>query len=453
MRTTIEKLIYGGDGLARVDSAAVFVPFVIPGEDLELQITEQKKKFQRGEVTNLLVPSPNRVQPLCPYFTRCGGCQYQHISYEAQLKYKEEILRETIRRTGGMVWEQPIIVHSSPPWRYRNRAQWKIRPANDSPDAVPAIGYMRAASSALCAVDQCPIISPLLESTLVSFSQWLDARDDFAAQVAQIREVEAFADHADEHFTLTLQFSQWPRDPQNFADALHERLPHVVSLLFRNKSGEYATGFGSGALEYHAADTNYQVSHDSFFQVNRFLVDTLVQRVALAAGTGQIALDLFAGAGLFTVPLAKNFQRVISVESNPAAVQDLRANVAQDAANGPADAAPVRKDSCSSRPTAARVEPRQTDVTQFLRKPLREVSEADVVVIDPPRTGIPPEALPRLFKLKPRRIIYVSCDPSTLARDLAVFHTNHYSMAALELFDHFPQTFHIESLAVLERDP
>jgi 23S rRNA (uracil1939-C5)-methyltransferase len=450
VRATIEKLIYGGDGLARVDDAAVFVPFVLPGEDVELQITESKKKFQRGEITSLLIPSPQRVQPRCPYFTKCGGCQYQHVSYQAQLHYKEEILRETLRRIGGVNWTQSVTVHPSPPWQYRNRAQWKIRPADDLPGAPPTIGYMRAASSALCAVDQCPIISPLLENTLASFVQWLANQDDFAAEVAKIREIEAFADHADERFTLTLQFSRWPSDPQHFADALHERLPRVVSLLFRNKSGEYATGFGSGSLEYHAANAIYQVSHDSFFQVNRFLVDTLVERVISSAGAGEIALDLFAGVGLFTLPLAKNLHRVSAVEGNPAAVQDLRANIGRAAATSETDHAGAS----SGRPQAGtpNVDARQADVSQFLRKPPREVSAADVVIIDPPRTGIPPEALPRLCKLQPRKIIYVSCEPSTLARDLAVFRANDYSLTALELFDHFPQTFHIESLAILERD-
>jgi 23S rRNA (uracil1939-C5)-methyltransferase len=450
VRATIEKLIYGGDGLARVDGAAIFVPFVLPGEDVELQVTESKKKFQRAEVTSVLTPSPQRVKPRCPYFTRCGGCQYQHISYEAQLKYKEEILRETLRRTGGVNWTQPIIIHPSPPWQYRNRAQWKIRPTDDSPGAPTAVGYMRAASSALCAVNECPIISPLVESTLASFAQWLTNQDDFAAEVAQIREIEAFADHADVHFTLTLQFSRWPSDPQHFADALHERLPRVISLLFRNKSGEYATGFGSGSLEYHAANTIYQVSHDSFFQVNRFLVDTLVERVISSMGAGQIALDLFAGVGLFTLPLAKTFRRVFAVEGNPAAVQDLRANIARAAATSGTDHAGAGSGRTGTR--TPNVDLRQADVSQFLRKPPREASAADVVIIDPPRTGIPADALPRLCKLQPRKIIYVSCEPSTLARDLAVFKTNHYSLAALELFDHFPQTFHIESLAILERD-
>jgi 23S rRNA (uracil1939-C5)-methyltransferase len=436
MRAKIEKLIYGGDGLARVDGAAVFVPFVLSGEEVEVRVTEQKKKFQRGQVINLLTPSSERVLPRCPYFTHCGGCQYQHVAYEVQLKYKEEILRETLRRTGGVNWAEPIIVHPSPAWRYRNRAQWKIRPTEDLPGTTLAIGYMRAGSLALCAVEQCPIISPLLESTLNAFHQWLHDDNDFAAQVAQIREIAAFANHTDEYVTLTLEFSRWPDDPQHFADALHDPLPHVVSLLFRDKAGEHVAGFGSSSLEYRVAETNYQVSHDSFFQVNRFLVDALVERVLSAAGAGEIALDLFAGVGLFTVPLAKHFRRVFAVESNSAAVQDLRVNTTPAGAH----------------PAGRQIESRQADVSHFLRKPPREASAADIAIMNPPRTGIPSDALPRLCKLRPGRIIYISCEPSTLARDLAILRTNNYSLAGLELFDHFPQTFHIESLAVLERN-
>ena len=163
MDVTIEKLIYGGDGLAHHDGSTVFVPFVLPAERAAILPTEQKKKFIRARLERVLDVSPERIASRCPHFGVCGGCDYQHIPYEAQLKYKTDILRETLRRIGRIEWLGEITVHASKPWNYRNRAQWKVRPLKDSSgDAAPAeadklgIGYFRANSMALCAVSDCP---------------------------------------------------------------------------------------------------------------------------------------------------------------------------------------------------------------------------------------------------------------------------------------------------------
>src|ERR1700723_1936846 len=135
MEIKIEKLIYGGDGLAHHDGSTIFVPFVLPEERVAVSPVEQKKKFVRARVDKILAPSPDRAVPRCPHFGVCGGCNYQHIPYEAQLKYKTEILRETLRRIGRIEWPQEITVHPSPPWGYRNRAQWKVRPVKGAADA------------------------------------------------------------------------------------------------------------------------------------------------------------------------------------------------------------------------------------------------------------------------------------------------------------------------------
>src|SRR5271156_484880 len=178
MDVTIEKLVYGGDGLAHHEGSTVFVPFVLPAERVEVAAVEQKKKFVRARVEKMLVPSPERTLPPCPHFGVCGGCNYQHIPYEAQLAFKTEILRETLRRIGRIEWTGEIAAHASPPWGYRNRAQWKIRPAPESTAETAdantksspklQIGYFRANSTALCAVEDCQILSPLLLKTLLS---------------------------------------------------------------------------------------------------------------------------------------------------------------------------------------------------------------------------------------------------------------------------------------------
>ncbi|HKF53541.1 MAG TPA: TRAM domain-containing protein, partial [Candidatus Acidoferrales bacterium] len=169
MRIKIEKLVYGGEGLAHQEGKALFVPFVLPGEEVDVEIVERTKKLDRGRVTRLLEPSPNRIEPRCSHFGVCGGCDYQHISYDAQLELKEQILRETLYRIGRIDWDGPIAIHRSSPWEYRNRAQWKVRslPSHSQRDGAEtkSIGYFRARSSVLCPVQTCSIISPALLAT------------------------------------------------------------------------------------------------------------------------------------------------------------------------------------------------------------------------------------------------------------------------------------------------
>ncbi|MGH9561799.1 MAG: class I SAM-dependent RNA methyltransferase, partial [Terracidiphilus sp.] len=211
---TIEKLIYGGEGLAHHDGAAVFVPFVLPEERISAAPVEQKKKFIRASTELVIAPSADRVASRCPHFGTCGGCDYQHIQYEAQLRYKTDILRETLRRIGRVEWAGEIVAHASPPWAYRNRAQWKVRPAAKPPaserssaaDANLGIGYFRANSSALCAVEDCPIISPLLLKTLLAFRGALAA----GALPKNLREIEAFAGGDDSQLLITATFSGFP---------------------------------------------------------------------------------------------------------------------------------------------------------------------------------------------------------------------------------------------------
>ena len=217
MDITIEKLIYGGEGLAHHDGSTVFVPFVLPTERVAVEAVEQKKKFVRGRVEQILQAAPERVAARCPHFGICGGCDYQHIPYEAQLQFKAEILRETLRRIGKIEWAGEITAHGSPPWAYRNRAQWKVRPLENSGDeATPeiganggaklGIGYFRANSTALCAVEDCSIISPLLLKTLLSLRTALAA----GALPRGLREIEAFVDAADTKVLLTATFAGFP---------------------------------------------------------------------------------------------------------------------------------------------------------------------------------------------------------------------------------------------------
>jgi 23S rRNA (uracil1939-C5)-methyltransferase len=423
MDITIEKLIYGGEGLAHHNGATVFVPFVLPAERVEVEPVEQKKKFVRARVEKLLQPSVDRATPRCPHFGVCGGCDYQHIPYEAQLNYKVEILRETLGRLGRIEWPGAISAHASPPWAYRNRAQWKVRPfSEDKSDAKLSIGYFRANSTALIQVEECSIISPLLSKTFFELRDLLAS----GALPRSLREIEAFVDAADSKILLTATFSGFSSKAADLAEKIRAAVPGIESLLFHDPTRDRMELFGPGFLEYETGGLKYRVGHFSFFQVNRFLIEELVRQVVEPEKPGRLALDLFAGVGLFSIPLGEKFDRVAAAESNPAAVRDFETNMRGKGA----------------------IEVRAADAGRFLGK-IRE--KPDLVVLDPPRAGLTPEAIARLVKMRPERITYVSCEPPTLARDLAALRNGGYEISDLHLFDLFPQTFHVETVARLSR--
>lgn len=430
----IEKLVYGGDGLARHDGATVFVPFVLPAERTTVEPVERKKDFVRARLLRVVDSSPERTEPQCPHFGACGGCDYQHIPYDAQVRYKVEILRETLRRTGKIDWTGDITTHASEPWRYRNRAQWKVRPAKAASNGAPSeaaqgsameIGYFRARSTSLCAVHDCPILSPILLKVL------LILRDALAAGSLplELREVEAFtnegANASKPGVLLTLTFSGFPSHAKEHAEQIQAIVPEVESLLFHDPRQERMALFGPGFLRYQLATHSYRVGHFSFFQVNRFLAEELAHEACGSDPGGDLALDLFAGVGLFALPLAEKFQKVIAVESNPAAARDLETNAAN----------------------ARQIEIRTADVEDFLQK-LRAVP--DLVVVDPPRAGLAPEVVRRLTQIGPQRITYVSCEPPTLGRDVRVLLDGGYQISRIDLFDLFPQSFHMETVVRLQ---
>ncbi len=421
----IEKLVYGGEGLAHHEGHTVFAPFVLPDENVSIEPLEKRKKFIRGRVAQIKTPSADRATAPCPYFGVCGGCNYQHIPYELQLRYKAEILRETLARLGRVRWDGPIVPHASPPFAYRNRVQWKI--AADA-RGVRDIGYFQAGSQKLCAIRQCPIASPKLNETLGAIVNLLEA----GKLAPGLREIEAFADQDDDRLLLNLAVEDAKDASPQMAALFRSTLPAVDSLLIHDQRTDNFELFGPGYINYRAAGHSYRIGHLSFFQVNRFVLDELVGMV-IGEGRGRLALDLFAGVGLFSVPLANRFERVIAVESNEAAARDLEANLQASGAASP--------------------NLRHMTVEAFLEQ-WRD--RPDLVVLDPPRTGVAARALGRLVKIGPEEIVYLSCDPATLARDLAVIagdeqNPRDYRISEVHLVDIFPQTYHIEALVRLKR--
>jgi 23S rRNA (uracil1939-C5)-methyltransferase len=392
---TIEKLVYGGDGLGRVEGRVVFVPYTLPGERVRVEPIGDRGGLLRARLVEVLEPAPGRVPPPCPYFGRCGGCHYQHAAYDLQLEIKREILRETLRRVGKIEAPAEIGIVAGEPWGYRNRAQFHI--------AGGEIGYREAQSHKLCPITRCPISSPRVNEALAAIIAMLpDAR-----WPRFVRSIEVFTNETD--VQLNILESDRP-----------------VAKRFFDWCAEVIPGFTAGPLDYPAGGFLYRVSGGSFFQVNRFLIDDLVQ-TAIGDAAGERALDLYAGVGLFSLPLARKFARIEAVESGAFAARDLRFNAER---------------------AGAKVEIAQGAAEDFLSK---LESPPDFVLADPPRTGLGRAVVARLAQLAPKRIVIVACDPATLARDLPGLLGAGYGIDRLTLVDLFPQTYHLETVAALSR--
>jgi 23S rRNA (uracil1939-C5)-methyltransferase len=446
---TIEKMIYGGDGLARLaeDSTpqesqrrgkAVFVPLVLAGERIEASITERKPGFARARAESIVEVSPHRISAGCPYFGHCGGCHYQHASYGHQLEIKTEILRETLRRTGKVEIPGEIVIHPSPPWNYRNRSRLQIQVHPEF-----AAGFFKHASHELLAVEQCPISSPLINRGIAALLQ-----SGRAGKIPEgVREIEFFSNSDDTQLLIEIECVSEARRAavRAWAEDLQSSLPEAIGIVaFRKSATPAATPaekfltVGLDQLVYRTASAAYRVSAGSFFQTNRSLIDELV-KIVTSGQSGKVALDLYAGVGLFSTALACDFHHTVSVESSQTSSADLAYNLAT---NGEVIQATTEQ-------YLARAENSGRTARGSVRP---EASlRPDFVVVDPPRGGLGEPVARRLAGLAAPRLTYVSCDPSTLARDLVALLAGGYRVDQVHLVDLFPQTYHIESVVQLVR--
>ena len=415
---TPTKLIYGGNALGHHAGRTVLVPRVLPGERVEVEEVRTAKGVVHARPLRILLAAPQRSAAPCPYFGHCGGCHYQHLSPQLQSAGKLEILRETLRRIGSIDWTGDIPLHAGPPWNYRNQAQFKVA---RQPGGRVELGFFEAQSHQVFPVDACLIVSPRLNAVLAELRQ-----PEWAEGLGSLREIDLVADERDEEVMLTLQGESFGAEGEQMGHKLLEKVPGAVCVALAGKNRTRV--LGKPALQYSVGEVSYRVSPGSFFQVSRFLTPDLVTSVA-GDERGELALDLFAGVGLFSLPLARRFQRVVAAEANPIAVSDLRATAE---ANG-----------LSNLHAAGET------TYDFLRRFAQMAP--DLVVMDPPRAGVDAGSLQLLAALRPRKIHYLSCSPPTLARDLKPLARHGYHLESIELFDLFPQTYHIEALARLAR--
>jgi 23S rRNA (uracil1939-C5)-methyltransferase len=441
----IEKLIYGGDGLARLPAdnrgrgKAVFVPFVLAGEKIEAALTEEKSGFARAHAGAIIEPSPHRIPPPCPHFGHCGGCHYQQAPYQHQLEIKKEILRENLRRIAKLDLHCEIEVHPSPPWNYRNRSRLQVRTRPDF-----AAGYFKFASHELLPVEECPISSPLINRGITAL--WKSGRT--GQTVEGVREVEFFAnsDANGNETNLLLEFLCAPEARRAavraWAEELCAAMPEIAGVVaFREPQKgvqEPLVAVGASELTYQTKNAAYRVSAGAFFQTNRFLTDELIN-IVTTGHSGEVALDLYAGVGLFSTALARNIRHIVSVESSQTAANDLQYNLP---VNGKVVHAATEQYLAElgdkGRAGHGAVLP------QVLHKP-------DLVVVDPPRGGLGDRVARLLAGVDAPRVTYVSCDPATLARDLVPLQAAGYRIDQVHLVDLFPQTYHLESVLHLVR--
>jgi len=376
----IEKLVYGGDGLARVDGRVVFTAYVLPGETVRVEVQRVRNDLFRGRLLEVISPSLSRVVAPCPYFLHCGGCHYQHIAYESQLEQKRTILREVLRRVGKIDFDGEIDAIAGEPWQYRNRVQLHVEDGK--------LGYFEQGSRGLCPIERCAIASPALNQAISKLS---------AEPPRAKAGLELFTNETETQVNV---LDRVPRP-------VYER---VASLGI------------AGPIEYGG----FRISPKSFFQVNRFLIDRLVE-CAIGGAHGGSALDLYAGVGLFAMRLAERFERVTAVESGWSAFRDLEFNIQR---SSPA-IAPVRAD---AEHYLATLEP-----------------IPDLILADPPRAGLSRTVVHELARIQSPHVTIVSCDPATLARDLAGLVAAGYRIEKVTLVDLFPQTFHMETVVHLLR--
>jgi 23S rRNA (uracil1939-C5)-methyltransferase len=423
---TVERIIPGGRGLAFYDGRPVFIPHSVPGDRVLVREFKDRRSYLEAQSVEIVDASLDRTSPPCCYFGTCGGCDFQHMIYERQLASKREILVDALKHVGKICLPaSQISVVPSPPLAYRNRVQLKVSCA----DQDFAWGFFQTASHRVCSVGDCLIASKPLWSFQSSLRRIIE-NSSFQKRLVGLEIVQG----DDNQFLVELQFESETPNLVTLRQELQaqrfEPGEARVSLFVSQSSGRPLKVSGDGYVWKTVGGLKYRVSNGSFFQVNEPMLEKL-RDCATVGLSGKVALELFCGVGFFTMALAKNFAEVFAVEANPPSAKDFRANMTRNLVGN-----------C-------------TLISQDVRSCLRGRDSLwkglDLIFMDPPRTGLPPDLVNEIAALGSEQLVYVSCDPSTLARDLRLLLNHQYQICSLALLDLFPQTHHLETVAKLRR--
>ena len=395
VKTTIDAVAFGGAGVGRVKGMVVFAPFTVTGDEVELEIGEVRKKFALGKLRRILTPSRYRIAPLCRYFGQCGGCQLQHVAYEHQLELKEKQVREIFERLGKFSSPPLLDIIPSPErFNYRGKADYHVRTAKEGD--IPAVGFMHASEDRVLDIERCEIVEESINLACLAF-----------------RENLFRSGRATKNKRQTIWSAAGGED---YLGGGNSDEPALVMRTVKNR--------------------RLIVPYRGFFQINNSLVDLLVDKVIdLCELTGvEMVLDGYCGAGLFSFFLAPQACSVTGVEINGGALQCARSNL-QEA--GLLNAVFF-----------------QGEIGGIIKQKLiKRGMKADVLVLDPPRSGCRKEVLDAVREMQPKKIVYISCNPSTQARDIRYLVDNGFSIKLLQPLDMFPQTGHIEVIGLLFHPP
>jgi len=423
----IQRIVPGGRGIGFHQGQAVFAPLAVPGDRLEVLRWSDRKGYLEVLESRLIHPSPERVSPPCPYFACCGGCDFQQMSGWQQLAAKQDILVDALRRVGKIqVRASQIRLHACETSGYRNRLQ--LKPVQSGEGL--SWGFYKAGSHEVCAVETCLVASNALWERLEILRKELA---DLPQVAARIDEVDVFwGDNLECLVTLTLR--DVPRDFNEILALMHSAqesfASHGFSVSLFDSRGQSHLLCGPGFVWKTVGAFRYRVSHGAFFQVNDSMLSAL-QSTATQGLAGKSALELFCGVGFFTLPLSRNFEHVEVAEGSPVAVADLEENLRAN-----------RVENCRIS---------RSDLSGALRAGQLRSGQFDLLLIDPPRTGMPKTTVEAIARLDCRDFVYVSCDPATLARDLKILLSCNYEVVSLDLLDLFPQTHHLETVARLRK--
>ena len=426
-----------GQAVGRADGMVVYVLGPIPGERARVRIESVKAKYAIGELVELLIESSERAEPFCPVFGVCGGCQVQHLIYPAQLLWKRQLVANALRRLGGIEDARvAMTIGMNYPRAYRNKMALVV----DRSEGAPSFGFYAARSHEVVPIDACPVVMPQLDRYIGGLQR--AARDPASeAAFADALHVVARAAHASQEAVVSLTTRRPSENLGPAAAALATHLPGVVGITNSYEpSSENAvmgrrqsTVFGRPEMRERIDEVQFRVSPASFFQVNSEMVGKIFDFLRNRLGGIGSVVDLYCGAGTFALFFAKNGIRVVGIEENPNAVREARAN--------------AELNEVADRTTflAGRV-----DATLRTKRGVETLAEANVVFLDPPRKGSDEPTLDALVRARVPRIWYLSCNPATLARDLARLVAGGYRVGDVQPFDMFPQTGHIEALAFVE---
>ena len=428
-----------GLGIARVNGAVVFVPHAVRGEEIDLRITKVMKTSCAGEIVKIHNPSPERMEPECPYAGKCGGCAYRHLTYPEELWAKRQRVQDALTRIGGLDLTVEEILGAKNPEHYRNKSQYPV-------GADGSIGFFQARTHKVVPIRRCLIQTEAADRTAQAVGEWMrrykiSAYDETTGK-GLVRHVCVRVNRKGESLCcVVVNGNKVPREPE-LAAYVTAAVPHTVGVLLNSNTrrgnvvlgDKYRTLFGRNYLMDTLCGLEFKLSMPSFYQVNRDQAEVLYGKALEFAGlTGnETVLDLYCGIGTITLCLAKAAERVIGAEIVPPAIRDAKENALRNHVENAeffcGDAADI----------AAKLE------SDGLRP--------DVVTVDPPRKGLAPEVIASVAAMGPEKVVYVSCDPATLGRDVKIFREFGYEAKRAAAVDMFPGTAHVETVVLLSRE-